>query len=293
MTSIGFLRPDGGNKFTDSFISDVTNLMRSGNSTGNPAFHFSGDAQVANLVQNSLSDTGAMSPWYGVLIQILNKAIARALDVGGATPLAIPAAPVFDTSSAPALGLPAPLPLPPPGGEVPWALALAGLLQTIGVDPTSTLGLLVARLNASGVITPKPAVLPTPPTYSLGGIKGLEFFNDPSVKVEGMKLPALISRLVQLPFDLLRSLYVPNLALVQMPTMATLPTVTMESATALALAIPEIATMTSLSTVPINLKAIIYVWLKNVSAMVSTLLVGMTVGAGELAKTMATMAGMI
>jgi hypothetical protein len=293
LSAVGFLRPgSSSNRQSDNFVSDMASLLRSGNFTGNPMFHFQGDTKTGDLLERTLTDGSAMSPWYGIFIEILHKAVANSLNVGGATPLAIPVAPVFDVSSAPALGIPD-LPLPPPGGEVAWALALAPIVGAIGIDPTSTLAALVARLNASGVITPLLATPPVPPGYSLGNISGLEFLNDPSIKVDGLQLPGLVAELVKLPFNLLNTLYVPSLALVQLPAFSTLLETVNTTAGSLAASIPQVAAVASSATAPVSMLAAISVWLKNMSALVATLIVGLTVGTGNLAKTMATTAGLI
>ena len=108
-----------------------------------------------------------------------------------------------------------------------------------------------------------------------------------------MQLPGLVAELVKLPFNLLNTLYVPSLALVQLPAFSTLLETVNTTAGSLAASIPQVAAVASSATAPVSMLAAISVWLKNMSALVATLIVGLTVGTGNLAKTMATTAGLI
>lgn len=289
LTKIGFFYDQtGDNKLSASYTDNVISLINNGNREGPPSLHFDSDEKLASLLKKTLYDSNVS--FHQTFIKLFQNKVLQSFDVPGATPLAIPGAPVFDVSSATLLGLPI-LPLPPTGAEVPWALALAGLLGVVGIDPASTLAALVIRLNAGGVITPSFPITPQRPQYVLSSFKGLEFLNDREKVVPGFSLDRLLSDLIQLPFVVFSSLFVPSLEYVNNHSL--IHTQINQALFSNVATSPSFVLLLQQRVVPTTLIASIVTWIKNVSAVMTTVMIGLIVGAGDVAKNVATLTGII
>jgi len=291
LTKSGF-KPDS---ISDKYVKNVVDVLKSGNKIGNPLFHFNPEPN-AEKIGEVLSNKEKSSSWHSVFVDTLNVSIAKSLDIPGSTPLA----PIFDVTAAfPDVDLP----LPTPDKIPTWPLDLATKLKVTPLELPLKLidvGIKIPPELPSFPIPPIP-LIPKPPGYNVNLI---------DLNIPGLALPGFITGLIKLPFDLLLDLFVPDINLVL--DLPSLPTSILDKAFGLLSKIPEISnaipklpntpsipTTPAISTipqtpvVPTTMLASIIAWLKNIAGMISTVLVGLIVGAGNVSKTMATLSGLI
>lgn len=233
-----------------------------------PVFWFGPDPAAA-ILATELKDPKSTPFWNAMFPDLLYGKTASALDLAGTTPLF----PIFDVTAAfPDIDLP--LPYTPP--ELAAKLKLA---------PPQ----LIAELGKMGIELKMPSipVPPIPPPISLPNlaIPGVPFPGIPS-----LVLPDLLLGLIKLPFDLLKKLVAPpDIGLVL--NLPDLPKNVFGLAFDILLKL--LVDLGLMLIVPKVIIASLLIYLKNVVAMICTDLVGLIVGSGQLAKTVATLTGLV
>lgn len=292
LTGVGLLE---GGKLTkaarDKFVEEVTTLLLTGNADGKggspstkifnsivplppiagpsipnvttlttePLFWFGTDPFAA-LSAAQMKDPKNNPFWHTVFADLLYGGTATALDIPGTTPLF----PIFDVSAPFDIDLKLPFALPELA--VKLAIPLPKLMIKLG-----DLGI---KLSLPSI--PLPPLPPPLPKIDL--------------PVPPLILLDLLIGLIKLPFTLLQKLVLPpDLGLVlDLPGM---PKIVFNLA--LDIVVKLLVDLGMLLTVPKVIIATILIYIKNVVAMVCTDIVGMLVGAGNIAKGIASLTGLV
>ena len=219
-----------------------------------PLFWFGPDPFAA-LMSSQLSDPNNNPIWQAIFPDLIYGKTAVALDLPGHTPLL----PVFDPTF---LGIPFPPTLP----DLAVKLKIPGL----------TLPQLIAKLSLS-VSLPKVPLPPIPPK-----LPNIALPIPPHILLD------FCIGLIKLPFTLLLKLLLPpSLSLVPIPSFSAIMNLAFE------IVVQLMIDLNLMLITPKLLVASILIYLKDVVAMVATVLVGSIVGTGGLATAVATMTGLV
>lgn len=298
LTSVGLLEPSpAGNKLTqaakDSYKLEVLALLATGNANGkggSPAtkifnalfplppipgpvipnvttlkvenlFWFEPDP-IAALMTATLTEDNCPT-WFTIFPNLLYEKTAMALDMPGTTPLF----PIFDVSF-------------PFGFDLPIPFALPDLAKKAGL----ALPKLMIKLPTLLKLPPSLPSIPLPPI-------------PPGLPDLVLKLPApplilldLLIGLIKLPFDLLLKLVLPpDLGIVL--DLPGLPGLVLKLA--FDIVVNLLVSLGLLLIVPKLFVASLLIYLKNVVAMVCVDIVGSLLGAGNIAKGIAGLTGLV
>lgn len=298
LTGVGLLH---GGKLTqsarDAYVDEVLALLVSGNDQGHggspstqlfsqlvplppvagpniinvttlksePLFWFGPDPAAA-LLSAQLKDPSKNPVWQAIFPDLIYASTANLLDMNGNTPLF----PVFDVSAAFGIDLPLPFTLPDLAAKlnmspIDLAAKLAGLSIQVSI-PTIPIPQLPPKLNIPSLSLQ----LPVPP----------------------FALPQLVIGLLKLPIDLLQQILLPpNLDIV-------LKLIKLDFSAVFDLAFNAVfgllKDLNLTVTTPKLLIASLLIYLKDIVAMVCTVIVGSLVGAGgTLTKTVAKGLGLV
>lgn len=236
-------------------IPNVTTLQME------PVFHFGPDP-LAALMASTLTEENCPI-WYAIFPNLLYEKTAVALDMNGATPLF----PIFDVSAAFDIDLPIPFALP-----------------ELAVKLSMPLPKLMIKLPTVLKIPPPLPSIPLPPIPPALPDLALQLPIPPLVLLD------LCIGLIKLPFDLLLSLVLPpKLDLVL--DLPGLPKVVLKLA--LDIVLKLLLDLGLLLIVPKLFIASLLIYLKDVVAMVCTDIVGALLGAGNIAKGVAGLTGLV
>ena len=243
-------------------IPNVTTLQKE------PVFWFGPDPAAA-ILATELKNPKATPFWNAMFPDLLYGKTAAALDLGGTTPLF----PIFDVTAAfPDVDLP--LPYTPPDLAVKLELTPPELLPKL-----AQLGI---ELKIPSI--PAPPIPPPIPLPNLS-LPGVPFPGLPSIV-----LPDLLLGLIKLPFDLLLKLVAPpDIGLVL--NLPDLPKKVF--GLAFDILVKLLVDLGLMLIVPKVIIASLLIYLKNVVAMICTDIVGLIVGSGQIAKTVATLTGLV
>lgn len=301
LTGVGLI--EGGNlteKARTSYVNEVIALLATGNAEGKggspttkifnsliplppvpgprianittlqiePLFWFGPDP-IAAVMATLLRDKNATPIWNAIFPDLLYAKTAVALDTKGGTPLF----PIFDVSAMfPDIeGFPIPLP---------------DLALKLGKLPPILLADLLLTLTPALPSLPIPPIPPSLPNF-------LPNIPDLNLELPGLPplaLPNLLLGLIKLPFDLLIKLALPpNLSLV-----IDLLSLKFDAVFNLAFDIMWALLEPLMLIVPKVIIASVLIYLKDIVAMVITVIVGLIIGAGGAAtKLVATATGLI
>jgi hypothetical protein len=302
LTGVGFLQ-DGKltEKARDQYVAEVLALLATGNANGkggspqtkifsslvalpptpgpviiNPTtlkqtslFWFDPDPGAV-VMATLLTDKSKTPIWNAIFPDLLLASTAEALDANGSTPLF----PLFDVS----------VPFPKLKG---FPIALPDLALQANILPPPQLLIKLASLGIQLQIPtpPIPPIPPALPNFLPPPIPGIQMPPLPA-----LALPNLLLGLIKLPFDLILQLVAPPsvslvLDLIQFKFDAVLNL-------AMNIIIDLLAPLSQI--VPTLLVASILIYVKDIVAMVCTVLVGLLTGAGGvLTKSVAGATGLI
>jgi len=294
LTGVGLLKDGKLTKTAkDKYIEEVVALLLSGNANGQggspstkifnslfplppipgptifnittlttePVFWFETDP-IAAIIASQLVDPSKCPMWHAIFPDLLYEKTAIAMDANGTTPLF----PIFDVGLDLDVDLPIPFTLPD----------LAAQLKITPPDLAIKLADLGIKLSLPSI--PLPPIPPPIPFPSF------------DVALPPLVLPDLLLGLIKLPFDLLLKFTVPpDIKLVL--DLPNLPKLVL--GLAFDIVINLLIDLGILLVVPKIFVASILIYIKDVVAMVCTDIVGMLVGAGTIAKSVATLTGLI
>lgn len=231
-----------------------------------PIFWFGPDP-LAALMADTLTEEKCPI-WHTIFPDLLYEKTAVALDMNGATPLF----PVFDVSF-------------PFGFDMPIPFTLPDLLAKLVVKtPDLTLPALTIKLSTLLKLPPTPPSIPIPPI-------------PPSLPDAVLKLPIpplalldLCIGLIKLPFDLLLKLVLPPKIdiILKLPD---LPKLVLGFA--FDIVVDLLKSLNLMLTVPKLFVASLLIYIKDIVAMVCVDIVGSLVGAGNIAKSVAGLTGLV
>lgn len=294
LTKIGFFHDQSGqNKLSKRYGDDVIDTLSRGNSVGPAFLHFQGDQKTANVVGDALKRSA--TPRSESFVKILHNAVFKTFDKPGSTPVIgvpTPPVPVFDTSSSAALislnPVFAQLPVPQLGGEAAWVAALAPLLGAVAPVPPPIMQV-AGILGGLGIVI-TPPIQPAVPVYSINTLQGFEFMNS-RPPVPQFEFGTLLDELVTIPYSVLAQFSMPTLALVHNPSLLksqiyqTCLNSLAKSSTFMALVSKPVK--------PTVLLSSIVVWCMNISTVIAVVVIGSTIGVGNVAKNAALILGAI
>jgi hypothetical protein len=276
------------------FIKRVLNTVSEGSVTTNGIIiEKQTDSQKINDALLSKSTTPQL---YSAFIDVSLTQLVNNLNSQGKTPLALPMLPIFDVSSIPALGIPI-YPLPTPGGELAWLLGLATILGIPTGPPELVLSLLLTRLTSVGLKTPTELATIENITQNtqLSNRAEFTFLNSQDYIRNNNKfyLQNVIDELINVISTAWNTHYIPSIALMQPITLSLLPLKIRQFSETLIYNQPSISLLLSQQTKPTLLLAVLDSLIFILSNVLSLIIIGSTIGTGQILHTYAVVYGLL